>query len=83
MGELRGAARANVVQIVRAGTLTLMSVAARSRRIAATKRKHDKGDNDRANDPDDDQRVDLHTIINVEPTGVRRSYCARPCGAPG
>jgi hypothetical protein len=25
----------------------------------------------------------LHTIINVEPTGVRRSYCARPCGAPG
>jgi len=53
VSELRGAARANVVQIVRAGTLTLMSVAARSRRIAATKRKHDKGDNDRANDPDD------------------------------
>jgi hypothetical protein len=25
----------------------------------------------------------LHTIINVEPTGVRRSYCARQCGAPG
>jgi len=53
VGELRGAARANVVQIVRARTLTLMSIAVRIRRIAASKRKHDKGDNDRANDPDD------------------------------
>jgi len=48
-----------------------MSVAVRIRRIAASKRKQDKGDNDRANDPDDNQRVDLHTIINV--SGNRRA----------